>query len=191
MAFALSTSSFAPRTVAPQSTRPRVRVAIPRRFSQLVRAEQTPVDQAEQAVKEVEQTVSQATTSAADNVEKAAYTPVQPTKAPSFGDAMAFSGPAPEVINGRLAMLAFVAAAGAELATGAPIAAQLKDAPILIGLTFFLFSAASLIPILRGAKLDKSVGPFNPRAEILNGRVAMLGFAALLVSEWANGGAFF
>ncbi len=47
------------------------------------------------------------------------------------------------------------------------------------------------IPILRGAKLDKSVGPFNPRAEILNGRIAMLGFAALLVSEWANGGAFF
>lgn len=42
-------------------------------------------------------------------------------------------------------MLAFVAAAGAELATGAPVAAQLKDAPILIGLTFFLFSAASLV----------------------------------------------
>ena len=45
----------------------------------------------------------------------------------------------------RLAMLAFVAAAGAELATGAPVAAQLKDAPILIGITFFLFSAASLV----------------------------------------------
>ena len=42
-------------------------------------------------------------------------------------------------------MLAFVAAAGAELATGAPVAAQLKDAPILIGITFFLFSAASLV----------------------------------------------
>ncbi len=45
------------------------------------------------------------------------------------------------------------------------------------------------IPILKGAKLDKSVGPFNPRAELLNGRIAMLGFAALLASEWVNGGA--
>ena len=62
-----------------------------------------------------------------------------------IADAMAFSGPAPEVINGRLAMLAFVAAAGAELSTGAPVAAQLKDAPILIGITFLLFSAASLV----------------------------------------------
>ncbi len=36
-----------------------MRVTAPRRFSQLVRAEQNSVDQAEQAVKEVEQTVSQ------------------------------------------------------------------------------------------------------------------------------------
>lgn len=61
---------------------------------------------------------------------------------------MAFSGPAPEVINGRLAMLAFVAAAGAELATGAPVAAQLKEAPLFIGLTFLIFSIASLVSTL-------------------------------------------
>lgn len=36
-----------------------MRVAAPRRFLQVVRAEQSPIDQAEQAVKEVEQTVSQ------------------------------------------------------------------------------------------------------------------------------------
>merc|ERR1712087_276270 len=30
----------------------------------------------------------------------------------SFGEAMAFSGPAPETINGRLAMLGFIAALG-------------------------------------------------------------------------------
>ena len=35
-----------------------------------------------------------------------------------FAQAMSFSGPAPERINSRLAMLAFVAAAGAEFATG-------------------------------------------------------------------------
>ncbi|KAK9903948.1 hypothetical protein WJX75_001124 [Coccomyxa subellipsoidea] len=189
----MTTTSFAPRTAAlTTSTRfAKARVAAPRRISQLVRAEKSPVKDAEQTIKDAEQTITENASIAADNVQQAAYTPVQPSKAPSFGDAMAFSGPAPEVINGRLAMLAFVAAAGAELSTGAPVAAQLKDAPILIGITFLLFSAASLIPILKGAKLDKSVGPFNPRAELLNGRVAMLGFAALIASEWVNGGAYF
>ena len=38
--------------------------------------------------------------------------------APSLTDVMAFSGPGPEVINGRLAMLGFVAAVAAEFASG-------------------------------------------------------------------------
>jgi hypothetical protein len=33
-------------------------------------------------------------------------------------DVMAFSGPGPEVINGRLSMIGFVAAVGAELSSG-------------------------------------------------------------------------
>lgn len=45
------------------------------------------------------------------------------------------------------------------------------------------------VPILKGAKLNKTVGPFNPTAELLNGRAAMLGFALLLSLEWAKGGA--
>ena len=44
-----------------------------------------------------------------------------PTPAISFGDVMGFSGLAPERVNGRLAMLGFVAAAGAELATNEPL----------------------------------------------------------------------
>ena len=43
------------------------------------------------------------------------------------------------------AQLAFLAASGAELATGAPVAAQLREAPILVALTFVAFSAASLV----------------------------------------------
>ncbi|MCH88409.1 early light-induced protein chloroplastic-like [Trifolium medium] len=35
-----------------------------------------------------------------------------------FSDLMAFSGPAPERINGRLAMIGFVAAMGVEIAKG-------------------------------------------------------------------------
>ncbi len=57
----------------------------------------------------------------------------------------AFAGPAPEVINGRLAMLAFVAAAGAEFATGFTAVQQLSEAPVLVGLTFAVFIAASLV----------------------------------------------
>ena len=37
---------------------------------------------------------------------------------PSFGDIMNFGGSAPELINGRLAMLGFIAAVGAELSSG-------------------------------------------------------------------------
>jgi len=36
----------------------------------------------------------------------------------------AFSGPLPEKANGRLAMLGFVAALGAELSTGQPVVTQ-------------------------------------------------------------------
>lgn len=42
---------------------------------------------------------------------------------------MAFSGPAPELINGRLSMLAFVAALGAELSSGEPVLRQLGQEP--------------------------------------------------------------
>merc|ERR1712094_103155 len=59
----------------------------------------------------------------------------------SFGDAMAFAGPAPEIINGRLAMLGFIAALGAEAASGETVFQQIGDAEPSI-----LFAAASLIP---------------------------------------------
>lgn len=57
----------------------------------------------------------------------------------------AFAGPGPEVINGRLAMLAFVAAAGAEFATGFTAVQQLREAPALVGVTFVVFIVASLV----------------------------------------------
>ena len=64
----------------------------------------------------------------------------------------AFAGPGPEVINGRLAMLAFVAAAGAEFATGFTAVQQLREAPALVGVTFVVFIIASLVcpPLVTG-----------------------------------------
>ena len=41
---------------------------------------------------------------------------------PNFGELMNFGGMAPEITNGRLAMLGFVAALGAELSSQQPVA---------------------------------------------------------------------
>lgn len=42
----------------------------------------------------------------------------------TMGSLMAFDGPAPEIVNGRLAMLGFVAALGAELSSGESVMMQ-------------------------------------------------------------------
>jgi len=105
------------------------------------------------------------------------------------GEAMAPGGLVPEVTNGRAAMLGMLAAFGAELATKEPIAAQAQKAPLLIAATFVTIIIASVIPVFRGADLNqKGAGPFTPRAEIWNGRVAMVAFATLLVVETFKAG---
>ena len=88
-----------------------------------------------------------------------------------LAEVMGFSG-APEIINGRLAMLGFVAALGAELSTGDSVVKQLSEEPTLISLTFIIFAAASLVPAFARRKADV-VGPFTPQAEMTNGRAAM------------------
>lgn len=123
----------------------------------------------------------------------------QPQRAPpsvaqaqalSLGDIMAFSGPGPEIINGRLAMLAFVAALGAELSSGESVVRQWAEEPTGVTLTFVVFIAASLIPLINSAKRE-AFGPFTPAAELLNGRAAMIGFASLLAVEAIRGAALF
>ena len=131
-------------------------------------------------------------TSATPVVEaSSAATPIPTPAAPSIGQAMAFSGSAPEIINGRLAMLGFVAALGAEFASQQTIVQQVSEGPkALIFGTFLLFIVASLIPILKGSKKE-ALGPFTPAAEMLNGRAAMLGIAFLLLSEASQNAPFF
>ncbi len=58
---------------------------------------------------------------------------------------MGFSGSVPERVNGRLAMLGFVAALGAELASGESVLKQVGEEPTGIAITFLLFIAASLV----------------------------------------------
>ena len=111
------------------------------------------------------------------------------TKAPTAWSLMEFQQ-APELINARCSMVAFVAAAAAEASTDKPVLTQLACEPVPILLFVGLMAAATFAPMLKSAG-EKSSGPFTPSAELLNGRAAMIGFASLLITEGISGKAFF
>ncbi|XP_058769726.1 early light-induced protein, chloroplastic-like isoform X3 [Vicia villosa] len=119
---------------------------------------------------------------------QSAYT--RPPKMSSkFSDLMAFGGPAPERINGRLAMIGFVAAMGVEIARGQGLFEQLSGGgvPWFLG-TSVLLTLASLIPFLQGVSVEsKSKSIMSSDAELWNGRIAMLGLIALAFTEYVKG----
>ncbi|KAF8732132.1 hypothetical protein HU200_016099 [Digitaria exilis] len=108
-------------------------------------------------------------------------------------DALAFSGPAPERINGRLAMVGFVSALAVEASRGDGLLAQAGNGAGLTwsAYTAVVLSAASLAPLLQGETVEgRSGGLFNlftADAEIWNGRLAMLGLVALAATEYLTG----
>lgn len=108
-----------------------------------------------------------------------------------FSDLFAFSGPAPERINGRLAMVGFVAAMAVELAKGQDLFEQITQGG---GVAWFLgtsvvLSVASLVPLFKGVRAEaESDGIMNADAELWNGRLAMLGLVALAFTEYVKGG---
>ncbi|KAL9247030.1 hypothetical protein vseg_020501 [Gypsophila vaccaria] len=115
----------------------------------------------------------------------------QPKVSTNFTDLFAFSGPAPERINGRLAMIGFVAAMAMELSKGTDLFAQISDggAQWFLG-TSILLSVASLVPLFKGQRAEaKTQGLMNSNAELWNGRLAMLGLVALALTEYVKGGA--
>ncbi|MCO5560229.1 hypothetical protein L7F22_013841 [Adiantum nelumboides] len=111
----------------------------------------------------------------------------------SLGSLFAVDGAAPETINGRMAMVGFVWALAAEKLTGLSVMEQLFN-PSTSGLLWFgavvqLFTVASIIPFANGESTDaRRWGPFNAKAERWNGRLAMIGFAALVIDEMIRQG---
>lgn len=107
----------------------------------------------------------------------------------AFPDVMSFAGLAPEIINGRGAMVGMLAALLAEISTGDPVLVQIQRAPVPTAAVFGLIILSSVVPIIRKADLSrKGFGPFTPRAEVWNGRLAMVSFAALLMVETFKAG---
>ena len=109
-----------------------------------------------------------------------------------------------ELINGRAAILGVVAAALSEAVTGQTVWSQIAGKYVngemverahgTSTLYFFaivvIFTMASLAPKLMAEDdathlkpADKEFGPFRASAELLNGRAAMLGFAAFLAVQ--------
>ncbi|KAJ0609173.1 putative chlorophyll A-B binding protein [Helianthus annuus] len=120
-------------------------------------------------------------------------TPPPPPPAPKvstkFSDVLAFSGPAPERINGRLAMIGFVSAMAVELSNGQDVFAQISHGgvPAFVA-TSLMLSVASLVPLFKGVRAEsKSSGLMTSDAELWNGRAAMLGLVALAFTEYVKG----
>lgn len=97
-------------------------------------------------------------------------------------DAMKFNGPAPERINGRLAMLGITFGVWEEIKSGHGIIWQAHHPNPWITVLFLAITWASLVPIRRGV-VDEDFAFFTVKAEKLNGRAAMVGFASLLALE--------
>uniref|UniRef100_A0A0D9WW53 Uncharacterized protein n=1 Tax=Leersia perrieri TaxID=77586 RepID=A0A0D9WW53_9ORYZ len=187
------TSSFAAAAAAGAPWRVRVAVpagVAPRRRSNalVVRAQSEQDMEPPKATEETPASTSSSSPSPA-NPPPAAATKKPP---PSLFDALAFSGPAPERINGRLAMVGFVSALAVEAGRGGGILEQAGSGSgaAWFAATAAVLTAASLVPLLRGETAEARGGAgalMSADAEIWNGRFAMLGLVALAFTEFLTG----
>ncbi|MEW5303585.1 MAG: hypothetical protein WDW36_006264 [Sanguina aurantia] len=93
------------------------------------------------------------------------------------------AGPAPELVNARLAMLGFAGAFGAEFTSHVCLVEQFESAAVPVLVTVLLVIAGTFAPILFNGNLKEASGIWTPAAELKNGRSAMIGIAAWLALE--------
>ncbi|XP_071737402.1 early light-induced protein 2, chloroplastic-like [Rutidosis leptorrhynchoides] len=117
--------------------------------------------------------------------------PRAPKVSTKFSDVLAFSGPAPERINGRLAMIGFVSALAVEIGSGQGVLTQISNGGLTVFVgTSVVLTLASLVPLFKGVSVQsKSSGLMTSDAEMWNGRAAMLGLVALAFTEFVTGSA--
>ena len=117
----------------------------------------------------------------------------------------------PEVVNGRLAMVAFFTGAAAEMASGVPTLTQFTESHWAFVLATLLIVPASFMPRFQGETTAKPESKENgmwqastellnagglpdevyPGAELLNGRAAMVGLSAMFLQEAITGNPVF
>merc|ERR1712070_622384 len=113
-------------------------------------------------------------------------TPTPVEKMESIQEMMKFDGVLPERVNGRLAMLGFVAAVGAELTTGQTAFTQFANHPFTVPFHWAIFAVASAMPAVMSGNslkgimeasgekgLPEGMKKYNADVELLNGRAAM------------------
>ncbi|MCO5610766.1 hypothetical protein L7F22_065007 [Adiantum nelumboides] len=110
-----------------------------------------------------------------------------------LGSLFAVDGAALETINGRKAMVGFVLAVVVKKMMGLTVMEQLFNLA-MSGILWFgavvqLFTLGYIIPFENGeSTYTHRFGPFTARAKRWNGRLAMIGFATLLVNEMIRQG---
>lgn len=104
--------------------------------------------------------------------------------------ALSFDGPAPELVNCRLAMVGLVWGACTEFQTGELMLSQAQHISLPAIAVCLLFTYATMVPVMHSARMEP-FGFFTPRAELTNGRAAMVGFLCILALEYKTGVPFF
>ena len=69
-------------------------------------------------------------------------------------DALKFGGPAPELVQGRLAMVGLLKGAVVEVQTGEPVVQQALHSALPVALLTLVLVYASMVPILKGARSE-------------------------------------
>ena len=89
-----------------------------------------------------------------------------------------------ELINGRSAMMGFTAGAGKLLMTGDSVLTQIQDPSQDLGAVFTVaaVAAGTFITLQDRLEMEEALEPWTPENELINGRVAMLGFLALALT---------